>query len=256
MVLVKRIISPAIAPPALNKYTKVDPAIRKVALMTHFLGLLKQGVAWKLGKKPEDAASDVSENAVVGAPTNETQHFRKVGHIKLHKCYSFLEKRSSKWVTLVWLAVCTCIMVIHFKLFKHGTWYNHRKNDPMRASIFDFCGPLAKSPAGIAMNTLATIIFDVEGEGRRPLALLFLYCGSHDAWPRKVHHVLQVSTIVAMSIIWRKLIHYFKRYPWLLAPAFDRRRSEADRRSTLATFMRATKFDLDPGFGFAVSSPR
>ena len=254
MVLVKRIISPAIAPPALNKYTKVDPAIRKVALMTHFGGLLKQGVAWKLGKKPEDAASDVSENAVVGAPTNETQHFRKVGHIKLHKCYSFLEKRSSKWVTLVWLAVCTCIMVIHFKLFKHGTWYNHRKNDPMRASIFDFCGPLAKSPAGIAMNTLAAIIFDVEGEGRRPLALLFLYFGSHDAWPRKVHHVLQVSTIVAMSIIWRKLIHYFKRYPWLLAPAFDRRRSEADRRSTLATFMRATKFDLDPGLGLPLQA--
>ena len=38
MVLVKRIISPAIAPPALNKFTKVDPVIRKVALMTHVGG--------------------------------------------------------------------------------------------------------------------------------------------------------------------------------------------------------------------------
>ena len=75
MVLTKRIISPAIAPPALDKYTKVDPVVRKVALIIHFFVCLKQGVAWGLGKKPEDVASDVSADAVVGGAEQRNATF-------------------------------------------------------------------------------------------------------------------------------------------------------------------------------------
>jgi hypothetical protein len=51
--LVKLIIAPSITTPAANKYTKVDPVVRKVALMTNFLGLMRRAIAtktWQTGR--------------------------------------------------------------------------------------------------------------------------------------------------------------------------------------------------------------
>ena len=45
--LVKRFVAPCISEPAANKYTKVDPVIRKLALASNFYSLLRRAFARK-----------------------------------------------------------------------------------------------------------------------------------------------------------------------------------------------------------------
>ena len=61
-----------------------------------------------------------------------------------------------------------------------------------------------------------------------------------------------VSLCIAFSVQWRKLVYYFKQYPWLLVPAFDLRRPLAERRATLQKFLDASKCCLDKGLCLAL----
>ena len=126
--LVKRFINPCVSEPAANKYTKVDPVMRKVALATNFLGVLRRAFARMFKEEGKDEAdhSDISVDAAIGAPTDATRHWRKVSHIKLNRSYNFIKQRSSEYLPLIWICVCSCIMVVHYKLFNNGTWYSHR----------------------------------------------------------------------------------------------------------------------------------
>ena len=75
--LVMRIIAPSVATLAANKYTKVDPVVRKVALMTNFLDLLRQATGMKLGRA-EASGGDWHEildwDSAIGIPKNTVQH--------------------------------------------------------------------------------------------------------------------------------------------------------------------------------------
>ena len=130
--MVKRFVAPCLSEPAANKYTKVDPVIRKVALAGNFFNLLRRafGRKFKDEAKSESDRSDFSVDAAIGAPSDATRHWRKVKHIKMNRTFTFLKQRCSEWLPLIWLCVCSCIMTVHYKLFKHGTWYSHRK-DPL-----------------------------------------------------------------------------------------------------------------------------
>ena len=44
-----------------------------------------------------------------------------------------------KLFLLVWMVVAQVVMVIHYKFFKHCTWYSHSKEDTERLTIMDFC---------------------------------------------------------------------------------------------------------------------
>ena len=157
-------------------------------------------------------------------------------HIKLNRAYTFLKQRSSEYLLLIWLCVCSCIIVVHCRLFKYGTWNSHRPEKD-RCNIFDFCGDAADNPVAEALSTLASMLLDPEGVGRRPLALLYLKFGEdYSEWPKHVRELLDVSLCIAFSVLWRKLVYYFKQYPWLLVPAFDLRRPLAERRATAEVF--------------------
>ena len=67
-------------------------------------------------------------------------------------------------------------------------------------------------------------------------------------WPATAKQALHVSVLLAFSTLWRKLYHFFHCYPWKLAPAFDVRRDEAERRKTVEQFLRASACCLDEGF--------
>ena len=62
-------------------------------------------------------------------------------------------------------------MTVHYTLFKHGTWFSHRPTTE-RCNVFDFCSDGEMNPASVALSTLAAMLLDPEGAGRRPLALL------------------------------------------------------------------------------------
>ena len=76
--MVKRVVAPSISTPAANKYTKVDPVVRKVALLTIFFGIFRRMVGQKLGRRVEDGDEDgyfagVDDDTVIGIPKNEKQ---------------------------------------------------------------------------------------------------------------------------------------------------------------------------------------
>ena len=164
--LVKRFVSPCLSEPAANKYTKVDPVMRKLALAANFFGLLRRAFARKFKEEggAEADHSDISVDAAIGAPTNATGHWRKVTHIKLNRSYSFLKQRASEYLPLIWLCVCSCVMTVHYMLFKHGTWYSHRPPTE-RCNIFVFCGDGERNPAAAALSTLAAMLLDPDGGG-------------------------------------------------------------------------------------------
>ena len=108
--LVKRIIAPSISTLAVNKYTKVEPVVRKVALLTNFFGIMKRVVAKKLCRRvvdrDEDGFAGVDYDAVIGIPKNEKEHYQKLGHVKLRKVFDFVSHLVAKYMPLVWLVVC------------------------------------------------------------------------------------------------------------------------------------------------------
>ena len=139
-------------------------------------------------------------------------------------------------------------MVVHYKLFKHGTWFSHRAASD-RCNIFDFCCRERSNPICEALSTFASMLLDPEGNGKRPLALLYLKFGERFLeWPRHVREYLQGSVCIAFQVLWRKLFHDFQCYPWLLAPAFDVGRSMIARRETIQRFLDAPECCLDKSF--------
>ena len=234
--LIKCILAPSITTPAANKYTKVDPVVRKVALMTNFLGLLRRAVAKKLGRR--DASGDVDDSevldweAAIGMPRDPMQHHKNLGKVKLNKAFRFLQQSASKYLPLVWLVVCSCVMVVHYKLFQQGTWYGQRHGT--RCDIFDFCGPTHLNPVAHALSALAAMLLDPSGSGAQHLSLLFLKFGrDHGGWPSRVLAALQISLVLAFCCLWRKIFYYFDSYPWRLARAFDDRCTREEQRAVL-----------------------
>ena len=77
-----------------------------------------------------------------------------MGNIRVNRVHTFLSHGYSKYMTLVWLVVTHRIMVLHYKLFRHGKFdgqHDHEED----ISIFDFVGPVHTNP--MAHNPLYLI---------------------------------------------------------------------------------------------------
>ena len=209
-------------------------------------------VAQKLGRRveneDEDGFAGVDDDTVIGTPKNEKDHYKKLGQVKLRKVFDFLSNPASKYLPLVWLVVCGPIMVIHYFLFKHGTWYNRRNGN--RCNIFDFCGSFERNPVCACLCQIAVMLMDPLCGGAPGLKLLRLRFGSDmRQWPRRLLAALTVALCLAFCILWRKLFHAFDCYPWRLAAAFDMHRSREERRKTIEEFLDANMCCLDLGLG-------
>ena len=215
--------------------------------------MLKKVVGRKLGIRQgngDDVASvsDFSNDDVV---THQVESSSKMGRVQLIKAYRFLNGSTCKYTTLIWVAVCSIIMVIHYKLFKRGTWRSHL-NDQERFGLFDFCSRSERNPAAKALTNLANIIYDPEGAGRSHMLPLLLKFGLVSRWPKRVLTTLHVCLVVAFCLLWRKLFFVFSAFPWLLVPAVDPRSTAAERKASREHFHGAPNCCLDKGCGQVV----
>ena len=139
---------------------------------------------------------------------------------------------------LVWLSVAQPLMIVHYKLFRHGKFQSHRdRTDDF--SIFDFTGPTHTNPAAQAITALVAMLLDPLGAGKRHLCLLCLKLGNCiNEWPLRVVQALQISLLIGISASWRKLFKFFEAYPWALAPAFDEALTDQAMRQALQRFCR------------------
>ena len=123
--LAAKIFMPPISEPAANKYTKVDPCVRSVVLITWCFGLLRKALGEKLRKEDTTGQADaeayvVDTDGAIGIPRDTMEYERKMGHIRLQKVHTFFCHGISKYLGLVWLVVAAPIMVVHYHLFRHG----------------------------------------------------------------------------------------------------------------------------------------
>ena len=253
--LLRHIFAPPINEPAANKYTKIDPCIKSVALITWTFGLLRKAIGKKLGKKDSGPAAagnileQVDPESAIGIPKDASEHYKQMGNIKVNRAHTFLSHGYAKYLALVWLAVTLPIMILHYQLFKHGTFYS-RRDHREDISIFDFVGPISTNPVAKVITALVTMLLDPLGAGRIHLKLMRLKLGDEmQEWPLRVVRALHFALLLGISVLWRKLFIAYQAYPWALAPAFDDARSDEERRTTLEQFFDAASCCLDQGLG-------
>ena len=212
--LVKFIFMPPISEPAANKYTKTDPCVRTVCLVTWTFGLLRKSIARMLRKDenytgPADGIVDT--DGAIGIPRDTYEYEKHVGHLKVQKVLTFLSHASAKHLLLVWVVVCMPIMRMHYFLFAHGKFFSHRSGDEDAVTVFDFAGDTHFNHLNDTMAALCSMLMEPDGlAGRKHLLLLRLKLGCTENWPERVKVAVQVSLVLGISVIWRKLIIYFE----------------------------------------------
>ena len=104
--LAAKLFMPPLCEPAANKYTKVDPCLKSVALITWTFGLLRKAIGARLKKTARDdpghaavvVPDQVDIAGAIGIPRDEYAYYRQIGHIKLGKSHTFcLTDLPSTW---------------------------------------------------------------------------------------------------------------------------------------------------------------
>ena len=246
MVLVDTVILRGIQIPAVNKWTKVEPVIASITLMVSCFKLVLRALQSKLGVHCDDDGSDLSEDAQVGAPKDEMKTHRKLSTKRNAKTLQFFAEADTEWRLLVWMLVCMPIMSIHYRLFKFGTWFSHRTDD--RCGAFDFCNP-ATNPDLKVLAVLSCMLCCPNGTGRCHWLPLMTKYGPSGSWPTNLIREAQATLIIAICSLWRRLVHPWACYPWLLARVVDPNIPLPDRQLAGKSFMEAKECCLDGHFG-------
>ena len=228
MKLIERVVLKRIPQPAQNKWTKMDPAFCQATLVACFFGLVKSvlevivSVTYEAltAMTPAAFGQFVEEDVVEESPDDFKGRARRYGR----RCLAFIGDPDTRWLLLTWTAVGQIIMIVHYRLFKHVTWFSHFEDADDRCSVFDFChgspGQSTRNPAVLALCALATMLFDPDHAGQSLWGPLYFYFGGTVHWPEKVFRTAQGATILAFCKLWRALYRNFKRAPFSFAHMF------------------------------------
>ena len=143
MKLIERVILKRIPQPAQNKWTKMDPAFCQATLVACFFGLVKSvlevivSVTYEAltAMTPAAFGQFVETDVVEESPDDFKGRARRYGR----RCLAFIGDPDTRWLSLTWTAVGQIIMIIHYRLFKHVTWFSHFEDADDRCSVFHFC---------------------------------------------------------------------------------------------------------------------
>ena len=78
----------AICVPALNKWTKVAPCVRHVAVLQNFCGLVPEASKY-IVPPPEEDSGPEDEGQAVGAPLDQSKAWRKLARLRVRKACFF-----------------------------------------------------------------------------------------------------------------------------------------------------------------------
>ena len=170
------------------------------------------------------------------------------------RCLAFIGPPDTKFHLLVWKGVGSTVMAIHYRFFKHCTWYSHSKEDVDRLGILEFCpgadGVFSENLATLALNDLSFMLFDPNGpRARKALGPLLAMFGACIHWPIQLLRVFQKATILAFCKIWRALRHRFLCSPWTVACIFDPTLRYDTRKSEATKYRNSPPCSVDPWVG-------
>ncbi len=232
--------------PALNKWTKVAPAIGQVTLMSHFCGILAEAFAchWRLAPALAEPRTITAEDDT-GEPLDQAKTWRELARKRTAKATHFMSDPECRWRCLLWLAASGPVMGLHFQLFKHATWLSERPPEHQADRLHSvdglFCGD-----GNVASTACAALADMVAGVG--PLADLQA-TDEEQPWSQARLRTVRRVALLAIGELWRKLVEPWDRYPWLLASVFDLDAPLQEREASADRFLRARPCCLDAGLG-------
>ena len=244
--------------PAANRYTKIDPVVRCITLMLNFSGVFKKSMRRMLQNKTDNSDDDavlINPNALIGVPADEIAHCRQLQSKQRQKVLHLVNDQDAPRIFLVWVTIAMLVMVLHYRLFKRGTWFSHmqgKREREQRFACFEFCRGAIANPAARLLTSFSEIIFDPDGSGKGHLKLLHgKICRASTDWPLAVSTLLHVSVVLSFARLWRLCVWFFKHYPWRLARMVDPAATPAEQLERMEEFLACPKGSkqLDPGFG-------
>lgn len=232
----------AISVPAMNKWTKVAPCVRHIAVLQNFCGLVPEACQ-RLFPPPEEDSGPEDEGQAVGAPLDESKAWRKLARLRVRKACHFLSDKQSSWVTALWCVLTEPIMSVHFALFKHATWLSERveeheaegdgeelapgEEEELRAKFMACFCKASLSPALKALESISMLVHDPTKSGWDPVVLCF---GPVLSWRQERLKITRRTLCIIIGQCWRKLVYPFQQYPWALAPLVDSEASADEKQ--------------------------
>ena len=129
--LIDKVILRKIGEPAQNKWTKLDPAFNQAILIVVFVSLVMHALEQKVRMAYEDltALGQVGLAAHLANPlggwgqAQENQESHKGAMRRFGKgCLAFIGAPDPKLHMVVWKAVGSTVMGIHYRFSKHCAW--------------------------------------------------------------------------------------------------------------------------------------
>ena len=104
---------------------------------------------------------------------------------------------------LIWSAVGAAIMNIHYRLFKHVSWYSEMCEEGYTAfNVCPGCKP-ERNPAILALTAIANIVFDPNGFAKSFLGPIYFFFGATVQGQPRVLASFQRELARACCKLWR-----------------------------------------------------
>ncbi len=118
--------------PAKNKWTTVDPAIRKVCRMTLFCGVISGAFAAKVPARRRSAPQPLERDS------DAVQGYHERARRRAERAQRFLASDNAAEELLFWVILCDPAMRVHYRLFKTATFFRHCRSS-LGLGALGFC---------------------------------------------------------------------------------------------------------------------
>ena len=192
----------------------MSPAMCLCTAMQHFSNVLPLAFKNCFPQGPQAGSSDSEdEGAQLGAPVDQTNPWRRLARRRQKKASHFLGDRHCQWMTLVWAVLTAPVMVVHYKLFKRGTWFTERPELSEGGSAAASTFRTAAWDAFLSIGSFLLQQDTVQVPAWIPLVGMY---GSVLSWSQDRLRAVRRCIVTLLGQLWRKLLAPWQKYPWKL----------------------------------------
>ena len=221
--------------PSLNKWTKVQPVICGVLLLCSF-GLVARALTKVLGldntHQPEDEGEeDLHVHVDPRAATKRAV-----------RTVNFLTHPRTPARLLLWVVVAEPIVALHYHLFKHVRFANHRSKEHRSAVVW--CSPTLQNPAFRALGEVHNLLTQVDHKHWQLTRQVHGRSTCYTEWWTMARR----AAYITLGSLSRRLIHMFQRWPWPLAQLVDPSLDKQTKVTVAKRFFKVKECCLDNAF--------
>ena len=227
--------------PALNKWKTLPPVFGMFSRGFELNGLGRDMWQDAFGSGGNsDSDSDISADAAVGAADDRMASERKAAKVRARKAVRWVQKPVTPFLLLLWLLVNEPIQGLHNYLFAHGKFYDDTTDGV--GALVNFCSGEG-SKAGKALDQLN----DMFRSGRDLYREAWGVVKGH-MWDDNTTKLAAGCVAAIIANVWRRLIVFFKLWPWMLGRLVDPGTADDVKHSIRDKFLAAKTCCVCYGF--------